>query len=132
MEIFDTRLKYFSDDNKGTVLAYKTYDYMELMGDKADSKVIYQWLGEAINEMKSDMEPKDAYSYYMVASLTQFLNDPGKKDQYITDYFTVTGYVDEAISRQMPQTTRQMPIIWVWLRRNCENLSAVALAIARH
>ncbi len=62
MEIFDTRLKYFSDDNKGTVLAYKTYDYMELMGDKADSKVIYQWLGEAINEMKSDMEPKDAYS----------------------------------------------------------------------
>src|SRR5690554_3838174 len=54
MEIFDTRLKYFSDDNKGTVLAYKTYDYMELMGDKADSKVIYQWLGEAINEMKSD------------------------------------------------------------------------------
>ena len=99
MEIFDTRLKYFSDDNKGTVLAYKTYDYMELMGDKADSKVIYQWLGEAINEMKSDMEPKDAYSYYMVASLTQFLNDPGKKDQYITDYFTVTGYVDEAISK---------------------------------
>jgi tetratricopeptide (TPR) repeat protein len=99
MEIYDTRLKYFSDDNKGTVLAYKTYDYMELMGDKADSKVIYQWLGEAINEMKSDMEPKDAYSYYMVASLTQFLNDPGKKDQYITDYFTVTGYVDEAISK---------------------------------
>ncbi|HMM18507.1 MAG TPA: hypothetical protein PKC47_13440, partial [Petrimonas sp.] len=92
-------LKYYSDDKKGTVLAYKAYDYMELMGDKADSKVVYQWLGEALKEMKSEMEPKDAYSYYMVASLTQFLADPSKKNQYISDYFTVVGYVDEAISK---------------------------------
>ena len=99
MEIYDTRLKYYSDDKKGTVLAYKAYDYMELMGDKADSKIVYQWLGEALKEMKSEMEPKDAYSYYMVASLTQFLTDPSKKNQYISDYFTVTGYVDEAISK---------------------------------
>ena len=99
MEIYDTRLKYYSDDNKGTVLAYKAYDYMELMGDKADSKVVYQWLGEALKEMKSEMEPKDAYSYYMVASLTQFLTDPAKKNQYISDYFTVAGYVDEAIGK---------------------------------
>ncbi|MEA4948846.1 MAG: hypothetical protein VB068_04220 [Petrimonas sp.] len=99
MEIYDTRLKYYTDDNKGTVLAYKAYDYMELMGDKADSKVIYQWLGEALKEMKSEMEPKDAYSYYMVASLTQFLADPSKKNQYINDYFTVAGYVDEAINK---------------------------------
>ena len=99
MEIYDTRLKYYSDDKKGTVLAYKAYDYMELMGDKADSKVVYQWLGEAVKEMKSEMEPKDAYSYYMVASLTQFLTDPSKKNQYISDYFTVAGYVDEAISK---------------------------------
>lgn len=99
MEIYDTRLKYYSDDKKGTVLAYKAYDYMELMGDKADSKIVYQWLGEALKEMKSEMEPKDAYSYYMVASLTQFLTDPSKKNQYISDYFTVVGYVDEAISK---------------------------------
>ncbi len=99
MEIYDTRLKYYSDDKKGTVLAYKAYDYMELMGDKADSKIVYQWLGEALKEMKSEMEPKDAYSYYMVASLTQFLADPSKKNQYISDYFTVVGYVDEAISK---------------------------------
>lgn len=99
MEIYDTRLKYYSDDKKGTILAYKAYDYMELMGDKADSKIVYQWLGEALKEMKSEMEPKDAYSYYMVASLTQFLTDPSKKNQYISDYFTVAGYVDEAISK---------------------------------
>lgn len=99
MEIYDTRLKYYPDDQKGTILAYKSYDYMELMGDKADSKVVYQWLGEAIEDMKSEMEPKDAYSYYMVASLTQFLTDASKKNQYISDYFTVAGYVDEAISK---------------------------------
>lgn len=99
MEIYDNRLKnkYFSDDVKGTILALKTYDYMELAGDKADSKLIYQWLGEAISDMKSGMNPPDAYSYYMVSSLTQFLTDQSKKNQYITDYFTITGYVDEAI-----------------------------------
>ncbi len=47
--------------------------------------------------MKSNMEPKDAYSYFMVASLTQFLNDNSKKEQYINDYFRITAYVDEAI-----------------------------------
>ncbi|HBG56738.1 MAG TPA: hypothetical protein DDX07_01860, partial [Porphyromonadaceae bacterium] len=33
MEIYDTRIKYFGeDDAKGSILAYKAYDYMELMG----------------------------------------------------------------------------------------------------
>ena len=83
---------------KGTVLAYKTYDYMELMGDKTDQKVVYDWLGEAVNEMKGEMYPLDAYSYYMVASLTQYLVDNANKDQYISDYFKVVGYVDQAIA----------------------------------
>lgn len=98
MEIYDTRLKYYTDDNKGTVLAYKTYDYMELMGDKADSKVVYQWLDQAIKDMGAHMEPKDAFSYYMVASLNEFLRDPTKKDQYISDYFRIQALVDEAIA----------------------------------
>jgi len=100
MEIYDTRLKYFGDDDaKGTILAYKTYDYMELMGDKADQAVVYAWLGEAINDMKANMNPPDAYSYYMIASLNLYLKDNSKKDQYIKDYFTVTGYVDQAIAQ---------------------------------
>lgn len=99
MEIYDTRLKYFgTDDAKGTILAYKTYDYMELKGDKTDQKVVYDWLGEAVNEMKGEMYPLDAYSYYMVASLTQYLIDNSNKDQYISDYFNVVGYVDQAIA----------------------------------
>ncbi len=99
MEIYDRRLKYFgADDAKGTILAYKTYDYMELKGDKTDQKVVYDWLGEAVNEMKDEMYPLDAYSYYMVASLTQYLIDNSNKDQYISDYFNVVGYVDQAIA----------------------------------
>lgn len=97
MEIYDTRLLYYPDDSKGSILAYKTYDYMELLESAADSKVIYDWLNEAMGDMKSNMEPKDAYSYFMVASLTQFLNDNSKKEQYINDYFRITAYVDEAI-----------------------------------
>jgi tetratricopeptide (TPR) repeat protein len=100
LEIYDTRLKYFGeDDARGTILAYKVYDYMELMGEKTDQSVVYQWLGEAINEMKGNMSPLDAYSYYMVASLSQYLNDNSKKDQYLKDYFAVVGYVDLAIAQ---------------------------------
>jgi tetratricopeptide (TPR) repeat protein len=99
MEIFDTRLKYFGDDDaRGTVLAYKTYDYMELMGENTDQKVIYDWLGEAISEMKDKMYPLDAYSYYMVASLSEYYKDNTKKNQYIKDYFNIVGYVDQAIA----------------------------------
>ena len=97
MDIYTKRLQYYPDDNKGTVLAYKTYDYMEMVGTGAESKVIYEWLGEAIEDMKSRMEPKDAYSYYMVASLNLFRSNESFKDNYINDYFRVTGYVDEAI-----------------------------------
>ncbi|WP_294069503.1 tetratricopeptide repeat protein [Proteiniphilum sp. UBA1028] len=99
MEIYDTRIKYFGeDDAKGSILAYKAYDYMELMGDKTDQTVVYKWLGEAIGEMKGNMNPLDAYSYYMVASLSQYLSDNSKKDQYLKDYFAVVGYVDQAIA----------------------------------
>ncbi len=100
MDIYESRMKYFGDDDaRGTILAYKTYDYMELMGDKTDQKVVYDWLGEAVKEMKQEMYPLDAYSYYMVASLSQYLADNTQKDQYITDYFSVVGYVDQAIAK---------------------------------
>ncbi len=98
MEIYDTRLKYFPN-NKGTTLAYKTYDYQEMAADKTDQKLVYAWLGEALKEMGADMNPQDAYSYFMVASLNIFLNDLTKKEQYINDYFRVQGLVDEAISK---------------------------------
>ena len=99
MKIYDTRMQYYKDENKGTMLAYKTYDYMELLEGNAEPKVVYDWLNEALEDMKSDMEPKDAYSYFMGSSITQYLNDNSKKDQYINDYFRITGYVDEAIAK---------------------------------
>lgn len=99
MEIYDTRLKYFgSDDAEGTILAFKAYDYMELMGDKADYNVVYGWLSKAVNGMKDQMYPLDAYSYLMVSSLSRYLNDNNLKDEYIADYFNVVGYVDQAIA----------------------------------
>lgn len=99
MEIYDTRLKYYGeDDGKGTVLAYKAYDYMELMDGQADQGLIYDMLNEAIEEMKDQMNPLDAYSYFMVASLNEYLSDNSKKERYISDYFKVMGYVDQAIA----------------------------------
>lgn len=99
MEIYDTRITYFGkEESKGTVLAYKAYDYMELMGEKTDQDVIYNLLSVGVEEMKDKMNPLDAYSYFMVASLSEYLKDNTKKDRYIADYFKVVGYVDQAIA----------------------------------
>src|SRR5690554_8982 len=107
MEIYDNRLKYFGDDDaEGTVLAFKTYDYMEMMGDQADQSVIYSWLSKAVNDMKDQMYPLDAYSYLMVSSISLYLNDNSLKDQYITDYFNVVGYVDQAIANSVAENNQ--------------------------
>ncbi len=99
MEIYDKRMQYFSNvDAKGTILAFKAYDYKELMGDDVDHKVVYQLLGEAIEDMKSEMYPSDAYGHYMISSLMMFLQDNSKKDQYINDYFRTLEYMDDAIT----------------------------------
>lgn len=98
MEMYDKRMQYFTDDSKSSILAYKTYDYMEMMGDKADQKIIYNWLGQAINEAKEKMNPLDAYSYYTIASLNNYLANNSLKNQYIKDYFDIVGYVDQAIA----------------------------------
>ncbi len=99
MEMYDARMKYFKDESDGSVLVYKAYDYMELMGENADPDVMYKWLGQAVNEMKGELYPQDAYSYYMAYSLTEFLKDNSRKDSYIKDYFSTVGYVDEAIAK---------------------------------
>lgn len=99
MQIYETRIKYYGEDEgKSKILAYKAYDYMEMMADKTDQSVVYDMLGEAIKESKDKITTLDAYSYFMVASLSKFLNDNSKKDQYISDYFTTMGYVDQAIA----------------------------------
>ena len=52
---------------------------------------------QAIEDMKSEMYPSDAYGHYMLSSLMLFLQDKSKKDQYINDYFRILGYMDDAI-----------------------------------
>lgn len=98
MEIYDTRMKYYSNEDRGTILASKTYDYMDLAGAGVDYKVVYEWLGEAVEEMKDAMYPQDAYSYFMFASLNQYKADESLKERYLDDYFRISGYVDEAVS----------------------------------
>ena len=98
MEIYDKRMQYFSNvDTRGTILAFKAFDYQELMGDNVDYQVVYDLLGEAIEEMKSEMDPSVAFHHYMISSLYLFLQDKSNKDQYINDYFRTLEYMDDAI-----------------------------------
>lgn len=100
MEIYDNRMKYFSDsDSKGTILSYKATDYKELMGDDADQKVIYKMLDEATEDMKSELHPSGVFYDYILSSFYVFRQDNSKKDQFINDYFRTLGYMEEAIDK---------------------------------
>ena len=98
MEIYDKRMQYFSSsDSKGTILCYKASDYKELMGNQADNNVVYKMLGEAVEDMKSELYPSVAFYDYIIASFYVFREDNAKKDQFINDYFRTLEYMDEAI-----------------------------------
>lgn len=104
MELYDKRMKFFGPENpkgdvKGTILAYKVYDYMELLDSKSDSKFVYDNLKTALTEMKSDAYPSDIFGIFMGASLVEYHKNNSKKEQYLKDYFAVSAYVDEAISK---------------------------------
>ena len=121
MEIYDKRLKYFSNvDAKGTILAFKAYDYKDLLGDDADHQVVYNLLGEAIDDMKSEMYPSDAYGHYMISSLMLFLQDNTKKDQYINDYFRILGYMEDAIENAKSNDDEANANYIVAVRENIE------------
>ncbi|HTN67903.1 MAG TPA: tetratricopeptide repeat protein [Dysgonamonadaceae bacterium] len=97
MEMYDSRMKYFSNvDSKGTVLCFKAYDYQEMAGDDFDLTVSYDMLKEAIEDMKAELYPSDAFGHFMNASLRLYKEDESKKDQYISDYFRILDYMDEA------------------------------------
>ena len=55
------------------------------MGDKADPKVIYGWLGEVVNEFGENTEAMGV-SLYMMAAHQQLIADPNFKQQYLEDY----------------------------------------------
>ena len=92
MKVYDTRVKYFGNDRKygkDWIIARKAADYLRLMGDNADPKVIYGWLGEVVNEFGENTEAMGV-SLYMMAAHQQLIADPNFKQQYLEDYLKCT------------------------------------------
>lgn len=96
MAVYDKRVKYFSHDKKygkDWIVSRKAAEYVARMGDKADPKVIYGWLGEVIDEFGDATEPLGV-SLYMMASHQQLNDDPNHKEKYIQDYLKSTAILD--------------------------------------
>jgi tetratricopeptide (TPR) repeat protein len=100
MGIYDTRVKYFGNDKKygkDWIVSRKAADYIRMMGDKADPKVYYGWLGEVINEFGEKTEAM-ALSLYMMASHRQLLADPNFKSTYLEDYLKCSKYISAQLA----------------------------------
>ena len=100
MAVYDQRIKYFGDDSrygKDWIVSRKAQDYIQYMGDKADVKVLYGWLGEVITEFKEKTEAL-AVSYCMYSSHQQLLKDPNFKEQFIQKYLKCSAIFDTQVS----------------------------------
>lgn len=99
MTLFDNRVKYFGDDpkyGKDWIVARKAAEYNKLKGENTDPKLVYQWTGEVIDELKEKVDPS-AISLYMFASFKMMQNDKDTyKGQYVDDFLKCSALLDEA------------------------------------
>lgn len=101
MGVYDKRIKYFGNDARyGTdwILSRKAQDYLQIKGEDADPKLMYDWLKVALDQYQEKTEPL-AVSLYMFASLRLFhQNQDAHKEQYINDYLRSTAILDTQIA----------------------------------
>lgn len=101
MKLYDDRIKYFGNDKqygKDWIVSRKAQSYNQLMGEKTDPSVIYQWTSEVLGEFKEKTEPL-AISLYMFASFKLFQGDTEKyKEQYVNDFLKCSGYLDTELA----------------------------------
>lgn len=100
MEMYDTRIKYFGDDPKtGTdyILGSKAADYISLMGDKTDYKLVYDWLKDVVYDKKAETDPL-TLSYFTFASMVKMMQDEAYKEKYIEEHLMVDGFYNSKIA----------------------------------
>ena len=99
MAVYDKRVKYFGDDRrygKDWIVSRKAQDYIAQMGEKADYKKLYTWLGDIINEYGDKTEALGV-SLYMFASYQMMADDPNHKGQYVEDYLKASKILDSQL-----------------------------------
>ena len=102
MEVYDQRIKYFSDYRKAprpAVLGRKAVDYFTLHpdGENSDKKPAYEWLKICIDESPIQ-QFNPAYSPYFMIASRAMLEDPAHKEQFFNDYLHVSELLDSKIA----------------------------------
>lgn len=100
MGMYDTRIKYFGDEEGAGVdfiLGDKISDYMRHMGDKTDYDKIYNWLAPIIKEKGADTDPL-ALSQFAYASMARMFKNPALKEQYVNDHLMIDGFYEKKIN----------------------------------
>ena len=101
MKLYDNRLQYFGDNQrygKDWIIGQKALKYNQHKGEKTDYTVIYQWLGEIINEF-GDKVYQPSISLYMFASYNILQSDMEQnKAKYIEDYLKCSSLLDAQIA----------------------------------
>lgn len=100
MAVYDKRIKYFGDGKrygKDWIVARKAQDYLRLKGDKADISMVYEWLGQIMDEYKEKADEL-AVSQYMFASHRMMEKDQeGHKAKFVQDFLRCSSIFDAQI-----------------------------------
>ncbi|KGN83961.1 MULTISPECIES: lipopolysaccharide assembly protein LapB [unclassified Porphyromonas] len=99
LKMYDTRAKYFGDDQKyglDVIMGNKIHDYVTLQGDKVDYAQVYEWAKPAVEKYAESATPQLLY-YYVFSSRAVAQKDEAKHETYINDYLLASEYMDKQL-----------------------------------
>lgn len=97
MAMYDSRIKYFGNDDKyptAWILGLKALDYVTFVKNDDLKKPAYGWLEKSIDGMKENSE-MEYLRIFMILSDAQYKANPQHAEKYIADYLKVNNLLEE-------------------------------------
>ena len=99
MELLDNRMKYFGDDEKNPaakILGNKAIYYLSSYGKDVNIDTAYNWLSESVVKLEDKADAKVLVQWVSM-SQRKFKKDPEFKAEYIANYMKGSEYVDGSL-----------------------------------
>ena len=123
MEMYDTRIKYFGNDERyptNWIIGVKGLDYFNFVKDDELKKPAYNWLEQSINGLENNSE-LEILRVFMVISYDMYKADASHAEKFINDYNKVNKILDAVAKSEMPNAPHA-----VQLKGNIESLFAMS------
>ena len=107
MEMYDSRIKYFGNDEKYSanwIIGVKGLDYFTYAKDDVQKKPAYQWLEQSIDGLVNDSE-LEILRVFMVISYDIYKADSTHAEKFINDFNKISKILDNISKSETPNAS---------------------------